>query len=38
MQQIDQALNQVSTVTTNVGSRISLISSVANSLASATTP
>jgi flagellar hook-associated protein 3 FlgL len=32
LQQIDQALNQVSTVTSNVGSRISLISSTNNSL------
>jgi flagellar hook-associated protein 3 FlgL len=37
LQQIDQALGQVSTVTTNVGSRISLISSTANALTSATT-
>jgi flagellar hook-associated protein 3 FlgL len=37
LQQIDQALNQVSTVTTNVASRIGLISSTANSLTSATT-
>jgi len=37
LQQIDQALNQVSNVTTNVGSRISLISSVNNSLTSAGT-
>jgi flagellar hook-associated protein 3 FlgL len=37
LQQIDQALNQVSTVTTNVASRISLISSTANALTSATT-
>jgi len=32
LQQIDQALNQVSTATTNVGSRISLISSVNSAL------
>ena len=37
LQQIDQALNQVSTVTTNVASRISLISSTGNALTSATT-
>jgi flagellar hook-associated protein 3 FlgL len=32
LQQVDQALNQISTVTTNVGSRISLISNVNTSL------
>jgi flagellar hook-associated protein 3 FlgL len=37
LQQVDGALNQVSTVTTNVGSRISLISSVNNTLASQST-
>lgn len=37
LQQIDGALNQVSTVTTNVGSRISLISSVNSSLTSQST-
>jgi len=37
LQQIDQALNQVSTVTTSVGSRLSLISSVSNTLSSDTT-
>ncbi|HEX4024351.1 MAG TPA: flagellar hook-associated protein FlgL [Steroidobacteraceae bacterium] len=37
LQQIDQALSQVSTVTTNVGSRISLIGSVNNSLTSQST-
>ena len=37
LQQIDQALNQVSTVTTNVGSRIALISSTATSLNSQST-
>jgi flagellar hook-associated protein 3 FlgL len=34
---IDQALGQVSTVTSNVGSRISLISSVSNDLTASTT-
>jgi flagellar hook-associated protein 3 FlgL len=37
LQQIDQALNQVSTATTNVGSRISLISSVNSALIVQTT-
>ncbi len=37
LQQIDQALNQVSTVTTTVGSRLSLISSISNTLSSNTT-
>ncbi len=37
LQQIDQALNQVSTVTTTVGSRISLVNSVNTSLTSQST-
>jgi flagellar hook-associated protein 3 FlgL len=37
LQQIDQALNQVSTVTTSVGSRLSLISSINTTLSSDTT-
>ena len=37
LQQIDQALNQVSNVTTSVGSRISLISSINTSLSSQST-
>jgi flagellar hook-associated protein 3 FlgL len=37
LQQIDQGLNQVSTVTTTVGSRLSLISSVSSTLSSNTT-
>jgi flagellar hook-associated protein 3 FlgL len=37
LQQIDQALNQVSTVTTKVGSRISLINSINTSLTSQST-
>lgn len=37
LKQIDQALNQVSTVTTSVGSRISLISSINTSLTSQST-
>jgi flagellar hook-associated protein 3 FlgL len=37
LRQIDQALNQVSTVTTNVGSRISLINSIHTSLTSQST-
>jgi len=37
LQQVDQALNQVSTVTTTVGSRLSLISSVGSTLSSNTT-
>ncbi len=37
LQQLDQALNQISTVTSNVGSRISLISNVNTSLTSEST-
>jgi flagellar hook-associated protein 3 FlgL len=37
LQQIDQALNQVSTVTSNVGSRISLVGSINTSLTSEST-
>ncbi len=37
LQQIDQALNQISNVTTSVGSRISLISSINTSLSSQST-
>ncbi len=37
LQQIDGALNQVSTVTTNVGARISLISSINSTLSSQST-
>jgi flagellar hook-associated protein 3 FlgL len=37
LQQLDQALNQVSTVTTQVGSRLSLISSIKTSLTSQST-
>jgi flagellar hook-associated protein 3 FlgL len=37
LQQIDQALNQVSKVTTSVGSRLSLVSSISTTLSSNTT-
>jgi flagellar hook-associated protein 3 FlgL len=37
VQQIDQGLNQVSTVATSVGTRINLISSVGSSLTADTT-